>query len=119
VGASVPDTFYVQVYNNSFDCGSYELSYADHYVGIAEQEPVSPILVQPNPSADGFVFRSNGRSASAITITDMAGRVVEDRKLNGVVQFDWNASTASPGSYVARIVLVDGSNTTLRLIRTP
>ncbi|MFZ1687362.1 MAG: hypothetical protein WAU70_08070 [Flavobacteriales bacterium] len=120
VPATVPDSFYIQVYNNSFDCGSYELSYASQYVGIHPQDERSGIVtVHPNPSNDAFTFRCNDARIASIMITDVEGRPVTEQEVNGLGSFMWDATGVRAGSYLARMTTVDGSTSVVRLVRTP
>lgn len=119
VPASIPDSFYVQVFNNSLDCASYELSYASEYVGIEEQTGMHAMTIVPNPSPDRFIFQSQVQGLSRIQITDVEGRLLMDQKLNGDSYFTWDASDLHAGTYIARILTLNGTTSSSRLVRIP
>ena len=119
VPSAGPDSFYVDIYSNSFDCGSYELSYSSLFDGVGEQvgQP-GVVIVLSDPSRDVFTFQWNGTPVAWLSISDMQGRVVAESEINGTSTFTWDATPMAAGSYLARITTSDGSNSIVRLIRT-
>ncbi|MEO8067408.1 MAG: T9SS type A sorting domain-containing protein [Flavobacteriales bacterium] len=118
VAAAAPDSFYVQVFNNSLDCGSYELSNASTYVGIRDEMVASPISVMPNPSSDVFLFRFS-KPMQTLQVRDMQGRAVVDVRLHGLASYTWDARNMPAGTYVVQITDATGSASMVRLVRTP
>jgi hypothetical protein len=103
----------------ALDCASYELSYASEYVGIEEQTGMHAMTIVPNPSPDRFIFQSQVQGLSRIQITDVEGRLLMDQKLNGDSYFTWDASDLHAGTYIARILTLNGTTSSSRLVRIP
>ncbi len=87
-----------------FDDATIQLAeMQDIELGVSDQKLAVAGSVYPNPAKDKLYFKNE---AKAITITDLSGRIVLEKALNGEQQLD--ISALSSGSYVISITSNQG-----------
>lgn len=87
----------------------------DGAVGMMEHGPVSGFIVQPNPVIDRTLVSAT-EPLDRVTVMDVEGRVVLDRRVNGLgAAFDTDGWV--PGLYAVRIATPDGRTALRRLVK--
>jgi hypothetical protein len=69
------------------------------------EETISNVVVSPNPVNEtaNFTFNTNGANEVAITIVDLAGKIVATSVVSNVNSVDVNTAELNAGSYIYTI----------------
>jgi photosystem II stability/assembly factor-like uncharacterized protein len=84
---------------------------------VAPPDPEPTVSVFPNPSNASFTFM--GKGIKQVVIHDAEGRVVATLTGGHANTLVWDAQGMAPGGYAARVMGMDGTSSTLRLVRMP
>ncbi len=102
--------------------GTYDISFfranqAYTFTSLSiEDLAFNQFKLYPNPTKDVWVFDNPGRSIKTIQIFDAFGKSVLEIQPNST-QATVNAQVLSQGLYLAKVGLVDGSETTVKIIK--
>ena len=85
-----------------------------------ETEVAGGITLYPNPSADGWIHwrtTMNAREGYQVRITDVAGRVVRQFRVNvGLSDQEQHVLISAPGTYHLELIFTDGSRQVLPFV---
>ena len=104
------------------DAGTYDISffrasqtYTFVTLSIADQS-FQQFTLYPNPTKDVWVFDNPGTSIERISVYNAFGKLVEEVNPQSI-KGEISAQKLSSGIYLAKIKLVDGSVTTVKMIK--
>lgn len=99
--------------NSSVRDGGFKLAYNVVETGIDEYNELK-ISIYPNPASSEINFE--GRDIVSISIYDITGRCVSENILAPCDRYTVSTGNLSEGTYLARIIDIDGKCTTRKII---
>jgi hypothetical protein len=75
------------------------------------QDQSTDVGVYPNPAKNSFTVSFNdigNETPMSIELRSMQGQIIENRKLNGLGDVQFNVNKLSPGMYMVRVMLESG-----------
>jgi hypothetical protein len=82
----------------------------DPILGVNEINTVSNFSVSPNPANDVINDKLNSSASAAISITDLAGKVVKNTTVNGV-STSISTSGLNEGVYFVNVTIGNSTST--------
>lgn len=115
---SRPDTMYFK-----FFCRYYGNEYSNGITAVAAPLPINAIdkvegsgfSIMPNPASDKITVRTVNEDDAKVTITDMLGRRMMTKQMNGSTTID--VSDLRRGTYAVTVETKEGRNTTKLTLR--
>ncbi len=111
---------YYQVYEWDDALGAWEndsryFGYFEEFVGAPALPENTDIRVYPNPSDGAFylAFDATGQPAERFTVTDLTGRQLVNRRLQGIAQEPIELGDLPAGQYFLQVFTKNGTSSVL------